>query len=278
MKPQANRNVSMEANLKVEVLDLQHRRVTKAKVEVTDEQSKKKTSAKLNTTSDVFEATLTAPDLYSIRVTLQEHEAQTRKVQVNPGEHEETFVMGKKGMPFYYRGRVKVPFEPLPGLIAVTTIRRLDTRDADELFKSATEFGLQGEEPTLALQHENTWLFKGPADEAAQEQILLGLTKHPLVQRAGPVLTREKDRVLYLTSELIVKFRAHVVREAVPKIVAEYGLEVIRALPAAGNAYLLRWNKPPALTLLKVCESLMHRGDVECTRNPTSQSPWKTSR
>ena len=198
MKDEEDRNVSMEANLKVQVFDFQHRMVTNARVDVTDER-KKSISAKLNAAGGVFEATLNAPELYLINVTLPEHEAQTREVRVNPGEHEETFVLGKEGMPFYYRGCVRVPFEPLHGLIAVTTTRRLDARVADELLKAAAELGLQAEGPALALQHENTWLFKGPADEEAQAQVLAGLAKDPLVRRAGPVLTREKDRVLYLT-------------------------------------------------------------------------------
>src|SRR3989337_3060437 len=109
MKPET-RNIKMKTNLKVEVFDLHNQKATKAKVEIIDERKEKK-FAKLNAKSGVFEATLNAPGLHPIRVTLQGHEAQTRKVQVNPGQHMETFVLGKKGMPFYYRGRIKVPFD-----------------------------------------------------------------------------------------------------------------------------------------------------------------------
>lgn len=258
MKAGATKRVSLEANLKVEVLDLQRRRATRARVEVTSER-KEKVPARLDAASGVFEATLSAPGVYTIRVSLKDHEAQTRKVRLSSGERGETFVLGKKGLPFYYRGRVKVPFEPLPGLIAVTTTRRLDARDSDDLLKLAEGLHLKAEERSPALRHENTWLFKGPDDREAQERVLSALAGHRLVRRAGPVLAREGDRVLSLTPELIVKLHPDVTREALERIAAKHGLVVVRALRPAGNAFLLRWGRPPTLALLDLCDALARR-------------------
>jgi hypothetical protein len=262
MKTEEKQAPGMEADLSVLVYDYQRKPLDAAEVKATDDEGKS-TTMKFDAASGAYQATLRSPAHYTLSVSAKGYESQSRDTQLNPGTQEEVFFLGREGMEYYYRGRVKVPFEPLPGLIAVTTQRPLERKEADQFMGFAGELGLEGARQTPALEQENTWLFKGPADEEEQQRTLLQLTEHPLVRRAGPVITQEKDRILYLTPDLVVKFRPYVEREQVPNIAAEYGLEVIRVLPAAGNAFLLRAKRPPSSELLEICESLAAMEEVE---------------
>jgi hypothetical protein len=252
----------MEANLSVLVLDFQRRPLDGAEVKASDDQGKT-TSVEFDAASGTYRAILACPARYTLSVSMKGYESQERKIQLSPGGQEEVFILGAEGMGYYYRGRVKVPFEPLPGLIAVTTARRLDKEETERFASFAEKAGLEGEERTPALEHENTWLFRGPAEEEAQARVFEQLAEYPLVRHAGPVLTKEEDRVQSLTPDLIVKFLPHVDQEMVPRIAAEHGLVVVRVLPAAGNAYLLRLDGPPSLKILEICDSLAAMDEVE---------------
>jgi hypothetical protein len=52
------------------------------------------------------------PGYYLIKAELDSFESQERKVTVNQSGLKDTFILGHKDMPFYYRGRTKVPFDP----------------------------------------------------------------------------------------------------------------------------------------------------------------------
>lgn len=46
-------------------------------------------------------------------------EGQARFVEWKEASRTQLFTLGRAGMPYYYRGKVKVPCEPLPGTIGI---------------------------------------------------------------------------------------------------------------------------------------------------------------
>ena len=64
-------------------------------------------------------AHLEIPDGTSIKVEARGYEGQARSIELKKASHTLLFTLGRAGMPYYYRGKVKVPFEPLPGTIGV---------------------------------------------------------------------------------------------------------------------------------------------------------------
>jgi hypothetical protein len=64
-------------------------------------------------------ARLEVPANVEIRVEASGYEGQARFVERKDASRTQLFTLGRAGMPYYYRGKVKVPFEPLPGTIGV---------------------------------------------------------------------------------------------------------------------------------------------------------------
>ena len=76
------------------------------------------------------------PGLYVLSVSADSYESQRREITVQSEVNKEKFILGRKGMPAYYRGKLKVRFEPAHSLLAVT----LHGKDRSKHFKTVLEF------------------------------------------------------------------------------------------------------------------------------------------
>src|SRR5215210_4570911 len=70
-------------------------------------------------TDEKGRAQLEIPAGVEIKVEARGYEGQARFVERKEAPPTQLFTLGRAGMPYYYRGKVKVPFEPLPGTIGV---------------------------------------------------------------------------------------------------------------------------------------------------------------
>ena len=70
-------------------------------------------------TDEKGRALLEIPAGVEIKVEARGYEGQVRFVERKEASRTQLFTLGRAGMPYYYRGKVKVPFEPLPGTIGV---------------------------------------------------------------------------------------------------------------------------------------------------------------
>jgi hypothetical protein len=76
------------------------------------------------------------PGRYVLSASADRYQSQQHEIIVQSGVNEEKFILERKGMPAYYRGKVKVPFEPDHSLLAVT----LHGKDRSKHFKTVLEF------------------------------------------------------------------------------------------------------------------------------------------
>lgn len=202
------------------------------------------------------------PGDYHVRVAAQRLEAQERRVTVASAEAREIFVLGTPDMPHLFRGRVRTPFAPPPSLIAVA-IEPRTKEAADSLERIArVELGLGREWVSEAIEQQYVRVLRMPdeIDPEPEGTILDRLERSGLVSHAGRVVKFDWETVSFLTRELVVKFRPEVSVEAVSHFARQYGLEVLRPIAYAGNAFLMRWDRPATLEVLRPA-SAMARDD-----------------
>lgn len=251
--------------LKIDVFDIENRRVTTATVDVTDEKNET-TAVKLDETKGMFEVALKAPGHYSIQVTHREYESQTRHVKVNTGKHEEVFILGRKGMPFYYRGRVKVPFEPLPDYLGVVIREPLSAdRYFPQLEALAKEYELERIEGRDNLLRNGLYIYRIPpaTPDSTRDAIQESFRKQEFVFLCAPLVKLFEKNASLLTDSIIARFKGEVTQDQITAISRELGLEIVRSIPYAGNAYQFRAKGPISYRLLGICERLVETDMVE---------------
>jgi subtilisin family serine protease len=206
------------------------------------------------------------PGLYTVTVESKGYESQQREITLNSGEHEETFILGKKGMPFYYRGKVKVPFESDRKLIGVT-LQGKDVRSHEKVVTEAAQrLGLSRIETGNHIYDNGVLVFsinKKDDDRTGNDEIMSQVENIYGVKYAGPVIRIDKQSVTFLTRQVIVKFKPEIVKDKVPGIAREYGCMLVRHIPYLGNGWLLQTLKPASFDILDICEKLVNSKLVE---------------
>jgi subtilisin family serine protease len=212
-----------------------------------------------------YQAADVRPGQYVVRAEAKGFEPQEREVQVDPAGIKDTFILGKEGMPFYYRGKARVPFEPPEDLLGVSVRPGLSDRQEEELLAFASEVKLEPVKVGEPVREDNVRVFRFPRDTSEQNkrEIQRHLARHPLVRLVGPVVHIDKDRVTFSTNQLVAKFRAHVTREEIPVIADHHNLEIIRTIPYAGNTYLLHTGREADYDLFAICDALVKSDLVE---------------
>lgn len=177
-----------------------------------------------------------APGRYSIKAETAGLEMQQRSVSVPESGLRDTFVLGRTGLPFYYRGRVRVPFD-VPDRVGVLLKYGMHDRTTD-LNGMAIRFGLEPMSVGENVNREGVRIFGVPADRAADGVLFEGSAlAEPYVRYAGKVVRLDTDSVSVLTNECVVKFEPGVDGQAAA-LARE--LEVVRPLPYITNGLLLR--------------------------------------
>jgi subtilisin family serine protease len=253
---------SAHTGLRVQVVGVDGELLHDATVVVRPAGAKKgRATLRFDPRQGVYTAAL-APGEYVAEVAARGYDAQQRGVVVGTAAPAETFVLGRKGMSYYYRGRVRVPFAPLPDRIGVSFAPDT-TADAVDAMRRALK--LEEAETPEPAKREHVRLFRmpDPLDRPAGRQLLLRISKHSHVRRAGAIVRIDRGTVAFLTTEIVARFLAQVTREQVAALARDLELTVQRNIPYAGNAYLLEADGPADYTVLQACEALVRTGLVE---------------
>jgi len=171
-----------------------------------------------------------------------------------------TFILGKKGMSFYNRGDTRVPFEPSPGVVAISTRtpemfshQKFAQRMSDTRVKMAVE--MDETQDTSS----NVVVFRIGDPSVAMERVKLDdLMEEFAIEHIGAMLEESAEGSTFLSQEIIVKFRADTPESTVQEIAEDHDLLVLRKLPYSTDAYQMRSEKMYlAYEILDICESIM---------------------
>ncbi|HTE01612.1 MAG TPA: S8 family serine peptidase [Mucilaginibacter sp.] len=257
--------------LKVSVRTYDGSMTDKATVELVAVDDRPKKGDPIKLVFDAYSGTYDAGKLqsgsYLVKVSLKDYESQERPVTLNSGEQEELFILGKEGMPFYYRGRVRVPFEPLPNYLGVVVHKTEESRWAGSEFLKEIErkHSLKQVKTHSNYKKNELYIFEMPANIAfdTRGEIQKEILSNEHIFQCSPILQLLEKNATLLTDNLIVKFKPYITEQEIPLIAREYRLKLIRHIPYAGNAYQYATREMPSLRILEICDSLVKTGKVE---------------
>ena len=265
-------NADSTAHLEVQVLGTDGRPLPSAQVKVSAGGQSDSRTLDVRKGSGAFTAGAVPQGSAEVTVSHEGLESQTRTVRIEGGRNRETFLLGKKGLPFFYRGPVRVPFDPHPDLLGVKLRDARDEEGRRGVMAAARDLKLEeyGEIPAPA-RADGFLLFRANADTMGE--VLERLQGLDAVEHAGAVLLIRERSVSLLTNEFVVKFRegrpdekerALLADAAGPTDqVAEGRLEVLRAIPYIPHAYHVRRGGPATYDVLDTANRLAERDDVE---------------
>src|SRR5574341_322894 len=250
----------------ITVFDHKRNALSEARVTLTPSGNRgKRVSLKFDKQLQAYQSNDVLPGTYMLRAEAGKLESDQRELQVGSAPLRDTFILGPKGLPYYYRGKVKVPFEPMVDFVAAAVPPNLAGKQEEELNAFARELGLQPQSVGEAIRQDNVRVFRFPsrASDKAKQTILVRLAEHPLIRRAGPVIHLYPESVTFLTNDLIVKFKSNVPIDQIPSFAKRFGLEVVRTIPYAGNAFQLRGKLSASYDMLGICDAIVKTGEVE---------------
>jgi hypothetical protein len=190
-------------------------------------------------------------------------------------EHVELFVLGRPGMPFYYRGTVKVPFEPVADAVGVlmrssaeggdvvARARGLARRLGAEVIRAGGNFAGSGITVVrVAGEAQPGELPTGPGERSPSEELLDRLERSEEVERAGALVQLFDDHASFLTNTVIARFAEGVDDGAATRVAARHGLVQDGRIDALGNVYRLRVSGPATYAVLEASNALAEEPEV----------------
>ncbi len=248
------------------VLDFTRKVLPKAKVTLTPlaKEMPEAVLLKFDQQKSVYHAEKIIPGEYVLLAEAYGLEPQQRQVVAPPSGLKETFILGKAGMPFYYKEHVKVPFEPLYDLLGVA-VDPVQKRGVEKEFNDAVgKLGLEPEKISedLLSQHVRVFRYIKSANDEERKAVQEQIDRHPFVRRSGPMISIDTRGLSFLTNEFIVRFKDGVPRDQILAIVRDFKLEVIREIPYIPNGFHLRALGAPNYAMLDICAALLEKGLV----------------
>jgi hypothetical protein len=252
------KNVSLE----VIVLDSKQRRLDDARVQISSRNSSDRIALKYRKDLQSYFTLDVEPGPCQIVAEVLGAESEERDVLVEAGQHREIFVLGPKGLPFYYQGTVRIPFEPPKDKIGVSLLDRREGEKA--LDDTIEEFPLEKTDTPDTVREDNVVILRWKDGTSGEDRrtFLHRLNELDFIRVAGPLLHENEEYATFLTCDLIVKFELDVSPKRVGQICNEFNLKNIRPVPYAGNAFLLRGRHSPDLRLLEIANALRELKDV----------------
>lgn len=249
--------------VKVLVFDFNNQPITNAEVKI----SAKNVSEGLGFDKDLH-AYVTGrlkADRYLISVTAKGFEKQTRSVFIAPTGAEELFILGKKGMPFYYRDKVKVPFEPIRNLLGVAVQAPENDKIIEPILTLAKRNGLEQIRTHKNYRRSGLFVFSYPKElpENERQKLVAGIKKRRGVLTAGPILRQSEKHASLLTDEIIVRFKGGIEEKTVRELAERFDLRILRSVPYAGNTYHFQVGKNDNYESLNVCAKLVEMDVVD---------------
>jgi subtilisin family serine protease len=211
-----------------------------------------------------------------VRVEAPGLEPQERTVSGERPEQAELFVLGPPGMPFYYRGTVRVPFQPIddavgvvlrdPGAAATGQPRRLDPEEISVRAKRLAE-----DPDTTLLRSEGNFANSGIAVIGLQDDrvdrdpdaLLRRLAARGEVQHAGALVQLSEEHASLLTDTVIARFADEVDDSAVAQIAARHRLTPFGRFGDLGNVHRLHFDGPASYAVLEASNALAAEPEVQ---------------
>jgi hypothetical protein len=248
---------------KVTVVDYNKKPIENATVTLTV--SGKKTALKFDKFLGVYSLGKFIPGRYVLTVELTGFESQSREINLPKTGIDETFVLGKAGMPFYYRGKVKVPFNYHTDNFGLALGSADDKKQVELVTTVANRLKLTLEKTNENYRKNGLFIFKYPVGikEDEKQRLAESLKTEVKALTAGAILQRDVKNASILTDEIIVRFKGSVEEKQVLAIVKKLGLVILRTVPYAGNGYHFRVVKGGLYKALDVCNQLVGMGIVE---------------
>lgn len=253
------------SRLEVSVVDVRGVRLPKANVQIhrlgTDDE--KPVRLRYDRAADAFVGESVTRGRYQVVVRATGVESDERVVDVGGGTNREKFVLGKKGLPHYYQGRVRVPFQP-SGLIGVALKPSSTQDDLVALERQAAQLRLTKADDAQVAREYGTQLYRLPprTSASATGKIVAQLERAGPVRAVGLVVEAGPEAVTFLTRQIIARFHADVRDDDVGSVAKQFGLSPVRKLPYVPNGWLLQAGVPASHELLSICEGLVRSGRV----------------
>lgn len=228
------------------------------KAEVQLSSGKKSVILQYDTYSEEYITTDFIPARYSIHISAEGMESQSRNMFIGKSGTYETFILGKKGMPYFYRGVVKVPFEPMDHIFGVVLEIPEDEKAIAMLNAFAGKQKVILQPADENYQKNGLYIFSFPDDSTIdkKEKIIATFRSQKGILTAGPMLKLKEKAASLLTDEIIVRFKGNIEEKEVQEISRKLGLSIVRTISYAGNAYQFRVNQQGLYKSLEICRNL----------------------
>ena len=202
-----------------------------------------------------------------LRVEADGFEGQRRIVEPKETGRIHFFTLGRPGMLHFFRGKVEVPFEPLPGTIGVLvkqTPRKGPNEDTAgpgeaaaerigaRIIRSGKNFAISG---IVVLQVNE-------ANDAALADLLRELEKDPSIEAAGAVVRLSENHVSFLTDLVIARFEEGIDDAAVAAIAGRHDLTSEGRFGPLGNVHRLRFAGSATYQVLEAANALAEEPGV----------------
>jgi len=249
--------------IEVWVYDYNNQSIKKAKVKVSS--GNYSADLKRNTYSGAYELFEFKPDRYVISVSAPGKQSDERSLFVGTSGASETFILGNEEMPYFYRGTVKVPLEPINDSFGVV-LQSPESKSAERIISQI------GEKNNLKRleTHENyvrngLYVFEYPkkSSEEEKQKFREAIQKQKGISLVAPFLKLYEKNATLLTDEIIVKFKSELEEKEVKELTERFGLRILRSIPYAGNTYHFKVLKGNNYELLAICNRLVASGLVE---------------
>ena len=258
--------------VKVEVYDSKTNNIPNAKVTLKpSEKTNEIVYLEYDESEKLYKTTEINFESYKLKVEADNFRTEEREIKVDPIEGlKDIVILGQEGQPFYYRGNVKVPFEPRNDLIAVAMSAKQTTTAGDELADYTHNLDLEDIPVSNSISKSGVRVFKIKSNITAADtmdnavRIEEELTKSPSIKVAGPILQMNDDSLSFLTNEIVVKLKTDVNKEEeISSIINQYNLELIRTIPYLNSTFILSTKTQANYNILNICEQIVQSGKVE---------------
>jgi subtilisin family serine protease len=184
-------------------------------------------------------------------------------------DHVELFILGQPGMPFYYRGTVRVPFNPITDAVGVSMRSSGEELENKNSVVARADRLAQRVGGRVICTHEN-FARSGVAVVAAVaedptlelESVVTRLAQSDDVERAGALVALSQDHASFLTNTVIARFVTGVDQAKVAAIVAPYGLTHVKLIAPLSNVHRLRFAGPATYAVLDASNALGEEAEV----------------
>src|SRR4051794_20936839 len=213
----------------------------------------------------VFAARGVPPGRYALRAEAPGLAAEERGVEVGPAGLEALVILGLPGLPFLYRGDVKVPFESHRDLVGVALASDTEGQPSERLAAAAGRLRLKSVRlsPRIGRQDVRVYRLSGATAEPDLQHVEETLGRLPAVAVVGSVVRLDEQTLSFLSGELVVRFNSDVTHDTVRELARRHKLTTLRQVPQAGNAFLFRPGGRSSLATLAVAADLVETGLVE---------------